>query len=281
MKPWLNMIWVVLAAIGGYMAANKNINNNSPAPAPGIVAADFGEIINDATLVDLTHRMEEGMPQGPSGNEPPTIKPLKSYEDGTVGIHRYNFPGQWGTHVDPPVHFVKGLRTLEDIPLTEMILPLIVIDVHEKVAANNDYQVSITDIYEWEEKHGAIPSESFVALRTDWSKRWPSAERMRNRDADGVSHSPGWNREVIDYLVFNRKVTAIGHETLDTDPGLRSGNGRWPLQTYYMGLNKYQIENMKSLDLLPQKGAYIVATWAVPKEGSGFPARVFAIIPKK
>ena len=153
MKPWLNMIWVVLAAIGGYMAANKNINNNSPAPAPEIVAADFGEIINDATLVDLTHRMEEGMPQGPSGNEPPTIKPLKSYDDGTAGIHRYNFPGQWGTHVDPPVHFVKGLRTLEDIPLTEMILPLIVIDVHEKVAANNDYQVSITDIYEWEEKH--------------------------------------------------------------------------------------------------------------------------------
>jgi kynurenine formamidase len=48
-----------------------------------------------------------------------------------------------------------------------------------------------------------------------------------------------------------------------------------------MSLNKYQIENMKSLDLLPQKGAYIVATWAVPKEGSGFPARVFAIIPKK
>ena len=48
MKPWLNMIWVVLAAIGGYMAANKNINNNSSAPAPKIIAADFGEMVNDA-----------------------------------------------------------------------------------------------------------------------------------------------------------------------------------------------------------------------------------------
>ena len=79
----------------------------------------------------------------------------------------------------------------------------------------------------------------------------------------------------------SRNVTAIGHETLDTDPGIRSGAGEWPLQTYYMGLNKYQIENMKSLDQLPEKGATIVASWAVPKDGSGFPARVFAIIPKQ
>ena len=281
MKHWLNIIWVTLAAAGGYMAASNNIDNDTPATMAEVIKPDFGEIIKNATLVDLTHKMEEGMPQGPSGNEPPTIKPFKSYDDGTAGIHRYNFPGQWGTHVDPPVHFVKGLRTLEDIPLTEMILPMIVIDVHEKVKTNNDYQVSMTDIYEWEKKYGTIPAESFVALRSDWSKRWPSTEKMRNRDEYGVSHSPGWSRKVIDYLVLNRKITAIGHETLDTDPGIRAGNGEWPLQTYYMGLDKYQIENMKALDQVPEIGAYIVATWAVPEMGSGFPARVFAIIPKK
>ena len=280
MKPWLNVLWVALAAAGGYLTAlNKTGVEEAPRTITEVVEMDLGDTIKNAKLVDLTHRMEEGMPQGPSGNEPPTIRPFKAYDDGTAGIHRYNFPGQWGTHVDPQVHFVKGLRTLEDISLSEMILPLVVIDVHEKVEANNDYQVSMTDIYEWEEKYGAIPSESFVALRTDWSKRWPSAEKMRNRDENGVSHSPGWSREVIDYLILNRKATAIGHETLDTDPGLQAGNGEWPLQTYYMGLDKYQIENMKALDEVPEKGAYIIATWAVPEKGSGFPARVIAIIP--
>ena len=44
-------------------------------------------------------------------------------------------------------------------------------------------------------------------------------------------------------------------------------------------LDKYQIENMKALDEVPEKGAYIIATWAVPEKGSGFPARVIAIIP--
>jgi kynurenine formamidase len=33
--------------------------------------------------------------------------------------------GQWGTHVDPPAHFVKGLRTV-DLDSKEMILPVVV-----------------------------------------------------------------------------------------------------------------------------------------------------------
>ena len=162
-----------------------------------------------------------------------------------------------------------------------MILPLIIIDIHEKVASNPDYQVSMDDIKTWEDKYGLVPEASFVALRTDWSKRWPSLERMRNRDEEDISHSPGWSREVIDYLVLNRNVTAIGHETLDTDPGLKAGAGEWPLQTYYMGLNKYQIESMTGLDQVPVSGAHIVAAWAKPKSGSGFHARVFAIINEK
>lgn len=274
MRAWFNVFFVIAAAMGGYFAAIKNLSENS---AP----ADLGAIIATSKLVDLTHTMEEGMPPGPSGDTPPTITPMRPRPDGTSGIHRYDFPGQWGTHVDPPVHFVGGLRDLEDIPLSEMILPMIVIDVHEKVAENPDYTVTLQDVFAWEEMHGPVPANSFVALRTDWSKRWPSLERMRNRDANGTSHSPGWSKDVIDYLVGNQKVTAIGHETLDTDPGVVAGSGSWPLQTYYMGLNKYQIENMTNLDKIPPIGAYIVATWAKPKDGSGFPARVFAIIPNK
>ncbi len=46
--------------------------------------------------------------------------------------------GQWGTHIDPPAHFIKGLRTVDQIDLKEMILPLVVVDVHEEVAKNPD-----------------------------------------------------------------------------------------------------------------------------------------------
>jgi kynurenine formamidase len=40
--------------------------------------------------------------------------------------------GQWGTHVDPPAHFIKGLRTVDQIGLKEMLLPLVVVDLHEE-----------------------------------------------------------------------------------------------------------------------------------------------------
>ncbi|HEC01072.1 MAG TPA: cyclase family protein, partial [Sphingomonadales bacterium] len=43
--------------------------------------------------------------------------------------------------------------------------------------------------------------------------------------------------------------------------------------------DKYQIEMMTNLDKLPQTGAMIVASWPKASQGSGFPARVFAIIP--
>jgi hypothetical protein len=44
-----------------------------------------------------------------------------------------------------------------------------------------------------ETDHGLIPAGAFVAMRTtDWSKRWPDAARMANKDANGIVHYPGW-----------------------------------------------------------------------------------------
>jgi kynurenine formamidase len=83
--------------------------------------------------------------------------------------------GQWGTHVDPPAHFIQGLRTIDQISVKEMIMPLVVLDVHEKVAKNPDYVITMDDVRKWEKKNGKIPEGSFVAMRTDWSKRWPDA----------------------------------------------------------------------------------------------------------
>ena len=34
---------------------------------------------------------------------------------------------------------------------------------------------------------------------------------------DGVAHCPGWGLDALEYLFEERGVTAVGHETLDTD----------------------------------------------------------------
>ena len=93
--------------------------------------------------VDLTHAFEPGIPRWP-GFPDETRKTIYWYDKrpGTVGSgffsEVFSLVGQWGTHVDPPAHFVKGLRTLDQIDPKEMILPLVVIDVHEEAAKNPD-----------------------------------------------------------------------------------------------------------------------------------------------
>ncbi len=237
-----------------------------------------------ATYIDLTHSFHPEIPHGP-GLKVEQIETLFHYDPGvgTVGagalIHYYQLPGQWGTHVDAPAHFIKGKRYLDDIPVSEMLLPLAVLDIHEQVRANPDYQITMADVIRWENRHGPIPEGSFVALRTDWSKRWPDSETFYNRDDNNIAHTPGWSREVLDYLITKRKITAIGHETSDTDPGMAASRLDFTLEIYFLSHDKYQIEMMTNLDKLPQTGAMIVASWPKASQGSGFPARVFAIIP--
>ena len=102
---------------------------------------------------------------------------------------------------------------------------------------------------------------------------------MRNEDDRGVAHYPGWSLEVLEYLYQRRKITASGHETLDTDPGLATSKGDYSLERYLLGTDHYQIELLANLDKVPEAGAIVIVSFPKPKGGSGFPARVFAILP--
>jgi kynurenine formamidase len=235
-------------------------------------------------FVDLTHEFAPGIPHW-SGFPAETRETIYWYEKqpGTKGegffAELFTHVGQWGTHVDPPAHFIKGLRTVDQIEPKEMLLPLVVIDVHEEVEKNPDYTLSLDRLKTWEQQHGQIPADAFVAMRTDWSKRWPDQAKMSNKDDKGVAHYPGWSLPALKFLYEQRKITASGHETTDTDPGLATTKDDYSLEAYILGTNHYQIELLTNLDKVPEAGAIVVASFPKPKGGSGFPARVFAIVP--
>jgi kynurenine formamidase len=241
-------------------------------------------VIKSKRFVDLTHTFEPGIPHWP-GFPDEERETIYWFDEGGGRLgagffaQRYSLVGQWGTHCDPPAHFGRGKRTIDQIDVKEMVLPLVVIDVHEQAAKNPDYTITLNDVRGWERRHGLIPEGAFVAMRTDWAKRWPDAEAMRNEDADGIAHYPGWSIEVLKYLYEHRKITASGHETLDTDPGVATSKGDYSLETYILDKDHYQIELLANLDKVPESGAIVVVAFPKPKGGSGFPARVFAIVP--
>jgi kynurenine formamidase len=102
---------------------------------------------------------------------------------------------------------------------------------------------------------------------------------MQNKDSSGSAHFPGWSREVLHYLYEERGITASGHETTDTNCGLDCSRGDYSLETYILSTDHYQVELLANLDRVPGAGALIVSSFPKPKNGSGFPARVFAILP--
>jgi kynurenine formamidase len=251
---------------------------------PELSLLELQKILASKKFIDLTHEFAAGIPHWP-GFPDEQQKTIYWYEKqpGLMGdgffAEVFTHVGQWGTHVDPPAHFHRGLRTVDQIELKEMILPLVCVDVHEQCERNPDYTLTVDRLERWEADHGTIPAGAFVAMRTDWSKRWPDAARMANKDKQGVAHYPGWSLPALKYLYEERKITASGHETTDTDPGLATTKDDYSLEAYILGLNHYQIELLTNLDQVPESGAIVVVSFPKPKGGSGFPARVFAILP--
>jgi kynurenine formamidase len=233
-------------------------------------------VIQSKKFVDLTHSFSPDTPvwsgfgqaKFSPASDPKTKRPYTIKEDGFRTTY-YEMVGQYGTHVDPPAHFAEDGITMDEIPLKQMILPLIVLDDTPYLAKDPNHAFSVADLKDWEKKHGRVPKGAFVALRTDMSKDWERDPQRFKREP-----FPAWAFETIKFLYEQRGVVATGHESMDTDT-----TEKMLSETYILQHGHYQIEVMTNLDQVPAKGALIVVTWPKVKQGLGFPARAFAILP--
>lgn len=236
------------------------------------------ELLKEKEWVDLTHTFGPNSPHFAMFPDA-EFETIFDFEDGFLA-QTFKMTGQYGTHIDAPIHFVPNTRYLHELELKELILPLIVIDKSKEAQADPNYTVSVEDIKAFEKNVTSIDPGTFVALRTDWSKRWPSQEKMENKDADGNNQIPGWSIEALTYLFEEKKIKAVGHESFDTDSAAEfRKHGALVGEYYVLEQDTFQIELMTNLDKLPTKGAVIVNVVAKPENASGFPVRSFAILP--
>jgi kynurenine formamidase len=227
-------------------------------------------------FVDLTHAFGPDTPVWSGfgqahfspASDPKTHDPYTIEKDG-FHTTMYEMVGQYGTHIDPPAHFAPNGMTLDRIPLEQMILPLVVLDDTPYLARDPNHGFSIEDLRTWEQQNGPVPKGSFVALRTDMYKDWDSNPERFKRNP-----FPAWTLDAIKFLYEQRGVIATGHEALDTDT-----TDKMDSETYVLQRGHYQIEAMANLDQVPPTGAVIVVAWPKVRNGLGFPARAFAILP--
>jgi kynurenine formamidase len=241
---------------------------------------ELARLKSEYRWVDLSLELSPETPHW-HGFDPLAIKPLYTFEntDGVFLAYQYTLSGQYGTHTDFPGHFDPSGRLADDYGVQELAYPLVVIDKSAAVAGNPDYVLSKEDILEFEKAQGPIPAGSFVAFRSDWSKRSPA--EYENKDAGGNSHYPGWDLEALKYLVDVRNVAAVGHETPDTDSSITGNTVGFVGEDYVLDRGKLNVELLKNLDQVPPVGAIVFVTFPNLKGGTGFTSRVFAIAPKQ
>lgn len=236
----------------------------------------------NAELVDLTWAYDDTTLYWPTS--PSSFELKKLAYGATPGGWFYSSyavctPEHGGTHLDAPIHFAEGKRTADQIPLSQLIAPAIVIDVAEKAAANADYRLTAEDVREWEARHGAIAANTIVLLRTGWGKRWPDRRQYFGDDTPGATdnlHFPSYGEDAARLLVTERRVAALGVDTASIDYGQSRD---FIVHRIANGADVPGLENVANLERVPERGAWLIALPMKIGGGSGGPVRIVAALP--
>jgi len=235
------------------------------------------EQIRDRKLdvIDLSHTLNNKTPLF-DDNEPEMVyKTLTTCEHDGYRTGSFEMVEHFGTHIDAPAHFVPGSPTIDQIAAEKMILPAVVIDVRQEVEKNADYRLTKERVIAFE-KNASIPPGSAVFLLTGWGQRWGDGKLYRNADAKG-SHFPGFGGDAAKYLVEDKKVGALGIDTLSIDYGLSKD---FEVHKLALGHKLFMMENVDKLDLVPAEGAVVFCGPMKLEGGTGSPARILALVPK-
>lgn len=187
-----------------------------------------------------------------------------------------------GTHIDAPIHFAQGKRTVDEIPLDQLTGEAIVIDVSDSSLLDIDYLISVEDLQEWEGDYGRIPDDAIVLFRTGYEKFWPDRRKYMGTDKRGIDavrllHFPGLSADAAQWLVRERDIKAVGIDTPSIDFG-RSSDFR--AHRILFAANIPAFENLANMAELPERGAYVVALPMKIRGGSGGPLRIAAFVPE-
>ncbi len=249
---------------GAAAAAGAALGGVTTTPA---LAAGYGKV------VDMTHVYDADFPTyfGTPGFEATQTLNFKEH-----GFNLFNLAvnEHTGTHIDAPLHFSADGQSVDEIPVSNLVCPLCVVDIAARAADDADTQVTPDDLASWIAANGPIPDGACVAMHSGWGAKTATPE-FRNADGEGKMHFPGFHVEAAQMLIEETGAVALAVDSLSLDHGPSAD-----FATHYAWLptNRYGIENLANLDRVPASGATLIVGAPTHRGGSGGPARVFAMV---
>lgn len=229
----------------------------------------LNDILANARFVDLTQTL------GPetvlwSDSDRFSARVEARHETDGMYFRSLQMPEHSGTHVDAPIHFGPGQAALDQIDISRLVAPAYVADIRHIASADPDLVFREAHLNDFEARYGKVEEGGVFLLCTGWDKHRHDPHRYLRS-----MRFPGFGADAAEALV-DRGVFGIGIDTLSVDAGC---DDSFPVHNATQPNGVWHLEGLINLDLLPATGAWLVAAPLLLEDGSGSPARVFAIVP--
>jgi kynurenine formamidase len=236
---------------------------------------DTDRTIHINNIVDLTHTLTSEFPFIPVKKltYPFELIPMATLNNNGVEANSWKIHEHLGTHTDAPNHFIEGQKSLDQIELKDLIVPVVVIDIEEKATKNSDAELAVDDIKNFEKQNGQIPDHACVMMYSGWEKHLKDSLFV-GLDSKQVKHYPGFSNDAINFLLKERNIAGIGVDVLSFDPGI---DENYTGHKTLFAAGKWGVECVANLNKIPKTGATIIV--AAPKVGKatgGF-SRIIAV----
>lgn len=273
---------LIVVAIGCRRRDTQSEHDLTP-PLPVSKLADTSASQPHGRLIDLTNAFDESTIYWPTGEGFQLRRDAAGVTDKGYYYSANTFTAaeHGGTHIDAPIHFFEDRRTVDQIPLEQLIAPAVLVDVREQCEADRDYQITVADLRAWEEKHGRQLVDVIVLLRAGYAKHWPDREKYLGTSAQGEEavkdlHFPGLSPEAAKWLVEQRAPLAVGIDTASIDYGQST---HFQTHVTLFEHNVPALENVNITDDIPAVDFTLIALPIKIAGGSGGPTRVVAVVP--
>lgn len=210
---------------------------------------------------DLAHEYHPGMTTQPLIG-PPCIETVWAVGERPFNIQRLALGTHLGTHVDAPLHFIAGGRTIETYALGELGGPGVILPV----ALGPNEAITVPHL---EGAGVGIERGDIVLLATGWDQMFSTP---------GYHTHPYLADEAAAWLV-ERGVRMVGVDFFSADlpVPLRPADFAWPVHHRLLGAGVLIAENLANLAPIAGRRLTIGAFPLKIRGGDGAPARIFAI----
>lgn len=210
-------------------------------------------------IYDISIPISPSMPVYP-GDPAVSIVPMKQIAKGdAANVSQLSFGDHTGTHLDPPIHFIPGGKTVDQLDLDTLYGPALVVDM-----AHVDYAITAKDL-----ERAKLPKRAVRIL-------------FRTRNAE-LWEQPGFQTNYVGFAwdaaqwFVERGIKLVGIDYLSAE--LFDASEPRTHRTL-LGAGIIIVEGLNLRDVKP--GEYVLACLPLKiKEGDGAPVRAILIEEKK